>query len=1083
MGNRGNVMIEFRYIRKMALLSIAIIIGIISVANVSAFIPVKYVCCYNYSSSEGFLINGFEDTTSSGIQLDDFGNISNWTVGGIGASEQVDTDNFIYGSQGIKLIATNGNRAYIDKLINNNFSTSNNFVVWLYVYNASSIAYATIYLTSNYSGQTWNSCFDDNIFNLRQGWNKLIFNKNEFTNGCSSPENWNNIMTKLRLAIWPPGGSNINTNATFDNLRYNMTNDWIVGGSGAYIQPDTVNFKEGTQGDRLVATNGTAYMDLQINNQFSNINNFGIWAYADNASAQNGMTFYITSGGSGWNKYFYDSEFFGIKSGWNHLIFNKHNFRNIGGEDWNNTMNRIRLRTWPQSTNLNFTLDDLTFNMTGQRAKIMFEFDDGDISQYQKAFPILQKNNESGTAFVVTNWIDGTGLMSVANLQTLQSAGWDIGSHSLDHPDLTTLSDSALTSELNDSYAWLVANGFQKSASFIAYPYGNFNDNVIAKTQQRYLFGRATVPEGAQQYISDSDNTIQDIQRLIESANTSVQTITDQINDSINAKLLTIVLFHVINDTNPTNDPYTFLTSDFQKVSNYIKSRSADTDVITYSDNYVYPWINNFTPVLNKITRIYSNGTSQLITSNKYDEYMSNTTIIPSSDYIDVNMSNMSIGDWQRIGINESLPNSNINVSYTIGDLLPNWTYYVNVTGSDGKMYNNFNISSNGTGYINYYLAGFPGYPTSRYQDISGALPIIGFSVTLPTGYSDLTFNASNATFTNLNPEGQSTTQPFFNITNIGNEALGFTLYLIANPPNINTYVDLNNNFSTGRIPITSTVSSVIIPNLAPQTSQNIWMLADANIAPPSRTNGSLNMSGIIKVPEYVSNNCDPNLWTYVWGEDQKLTTRLLLNTTYSCINVSGTIDNIVPESDADTHMYLFLDPQYLPLTDEIDLEVVCSNANITGTPECYNNNFNQSYLMKNITNGVHVSVTGAYIIDTAWGGHEIHPVTSIGPVILGISTNPTFYKKVGDKIQYNYNLKNTGNSVLNGFSVTDNKTGLVPCPGDLNPGQSLQCSTNYSITQRDITNGTISNFAYVSIVSNGTIINSNIARATIYKQ
>jgi peptidoglycan/xylan/chitin deacetylase (PgdA/CDA1 family) len=813
-------------------------ISLVSIKHVDARTPVTYICCYNYSLSDGVLLDGFEYNSLGGIQIDNFDNVSNWTAGGsLGYQIQNDTVNFKEGTQAIELTARYGdlsinNRGYIDKVINNNFSTAYNFGVWVYVYNVSTLDHITLYLTSN----NWASFFYYQLYspNFQPGWNKLIFDKNLFNTNTGA--NWNNIMTKVRFDIAPIDGQN--TSVTFDDFRYNVNYDWILGGDNASLQNDTVNFKEGSQGLKLIVTNGsTAYIEKEINNNFSTTNNFAFWAYIDNASNFSYFDVYFTSDPT-WNKFFHNDLIYqGVRSGWNRILLNKHDFTNIGNENWNNVMNRVSLRVYPVvGKNVNVTFDDLTYNVTGQRAKLMIGFDDGRISTYSSAFPILNRNNQSGISFVITSYVGSPGIMNLTNLRTLQSAGWDISSHTVDHVDLTQANDSILTYELNNSYDWLVNNGFQKTAGFIAYPYGTFNDAVLAKVEKRYLFGRSIAPQSVQQHFSADDNAIQYIQRTIDITNTtSVQSIKNNINDTINSRLLSILVFHNIVDSNPSI--YDYLSTDLQNVSNYIKSRSSDIDVITY-DNYTIPIINNFTPVINKTTRIYSNGTSVLMTNNQYDEYMPSMTVIPSYDsiYIGITQYNESNGS---VKFNESSPNSSLQVSYNIGDRFPNQLYSVNIYWANGTIYQNFNTYADNFGYIHYNSTGFG---DSRYQDIEVQVIDTSFSVTLPIGYTYLRFNATNSTVNNLNPDGQNSSQPFFNITNNGNVNQRFNLNLSNTVNNIITYADLSNNFSVGKIEI-NTSSATIIPSMNPGTSQNIWMIIDAKNAPVTNTNVTLMMN------------------------------------------------------------------------------------------------------------------------------------------------------------------------------------------------------------------------------------------------
>ncbi len=675
-------------------ISIGVTIGIMPML-VDAYIPVKYSCCIDYSLNNGMLINGFEKIMGDGIQLDNFENLNNWTVGGIGVSQQADAINYEEGNQSLKLTATNGNRVFSDKVLNNDFSKTKNFAFWIYVYNADTIDHVSIYFTST---QDWSKMLYAQSMqsNLKKGWNKIIFNKRNFIN--SGGESWNNIITRVRLIIYPT--TDQNTDISLDNLRYDVTDDWTVGGIGASLVPDTINFKEGLMGLKLMATNGNyAYMDLPINKDFSNTNNFAIWTYVDNASNVNNILLYLTSNGTTFNRYFLDSEYHGVKTGWNKLVFNKNNFNNTGGESWDN-INMIRLSINPiGKSNINVTFDDLRYDITGKRAKLMIEFDDGDLSTYTKAYPVLSANNQPGVSFIVTSYMGSQASMNLDNLRTLQNAGWDISSHTIDHPYLTKLNDSMLIYELNESYDWLIANKFQKSAGFIAYPYGVFNDNVIEKAKQRYVLGRATLPEPAQQHFTPEDDSIQFIQREIPVYNTtSVQSVEDSINVTINAKLLGILVFHDIVDSF-AYDRYQYLTTDLQKISNYIKSRSTDLDVVTYSD-YVKPNINNFTPVINKTTRIYSNGSSILIDKNKYDEYMPNMTIVSSAGFVDININKYNESGG-LIEFNES-SQEEIQISYDIGDRIPLQVYKARIYWSNGTIYKDFNVIADNSGHIKY---------------------------------------------------------------------------------------------------------------------------------------------------------------------------------------------------------------------------------------------------------------------------------------------------------------------------------------------------------------------------------------------
>lgn len=87
-------------------------------------------------------------------------------------------------------------------------------------------------------------------------------------------------------------------------------------------------------------------------------------------------------------------------------------------------------------------------------------------------------------------------------------------------------------------------------------------------------------------------------------------------------------------------------------------------------------------------------------------------------------------------------------------------------------------------------------------------------------------------------------------------------------------------------------------------------------------------------------------------------------------------------------------------------------------------------------------------------------------------------YDTLGTIIHYNYKLTNSGTSVLNApFTVTDDRTTATcpPTPASLSPGDSLNCTAEYTIVQDDIDSGSITNHAYANAVDpDGDGVTSN---------
>jgi peptidoglycan/xylan/chitin deacetylase (PgdA/CDA1 family) len=110
---------------------------------------------------------------------------------------------------------------------------------------------------------------------------------------------------------------------------------------------------------------------------------------------------------------------------------------------------------------------------------VAITFDDGMQDIYTTAFPIMQHYGFSGTLFLIANWINGEGVMNTAEVQEMISNGWEIGSHSMTHFDLTS-DYSQLRYQLFDSKHKL-EDLFGVPVNTLAYPFGLFNNNVVDK--------------------------------------------------------------------------------------------------------------------------------------------------------------------------------------------------------------------------------------------------------------------------------------------------------------------------------------------------------------------------------------------------------------------------------------------------------------------------------------------------------------------------------------------------------------------------------------------------------------------------
>lgn len=113
-----------------------------------------------------------------------------------------------------------------------------------------------------------------------------------------------------------------------------------------------------------------------------------------------------------------------------------------------------------------------------QRAMVSIDFDDGYASAFQFGVPVFESAGLRTTHYIITQRVGSSGFMSWSEVRALQDAGNDIGAHTRTHPQLPTLASSQIRDEVAGSLADLRAHGIAPAT--FAYPYGDYNDSVVA---------------------------------------------------------------------------------------------------------------------------------------------------------------------------------------------------------------------------------------------------------------------------------------------------------------------------------------------------------------------------------------------------------------------------------------------------------------------------------------------------------------------------------------------------------------------------------------------------------------------------
>ena len=129
------------------------------------------------------------------------------------------------------------------------------------------------------------------------------------------------------------------------------------------------------------------------------------------------------------------------------------------------------------------------------RAMVSLTFDDGWRSIYTNGLPLLNKYGLASTQYLNSQpTTDGyTDYMTYQQIKEFIAAGNEVAWHTRTHADLTTLSASAMNTELTIPSAFLTGVG-QSATAFqnFATPFGTYNSSVINAIKSKYRSHRST---------------------------------------------------------------------------------------------------------------------------------------------------------------------------------------------------------------------------------------------------------------------------------------------------------------------------------------------------------------------------------------------------------------------------------------------------------------------------------------------------------------------------------------------------------------------------------------------------------------
>ena len=155
-------------------------------------------------------------------------------------------------------------------------------------------------------------------------------------------------------------------------------------------------------------------------------------------------------------------------------------------------------------------LDFIDYKEPIPEKSVAITFDDAWGSIYDIAFPVLKKYGFPATFFIYTDFIGGGKAMSWEQIQTLSEHGFDIQCQTKTHRNLTARKKNesfeeyfkALEMEI-DYPNTLMEKKLKKTCRYLAYPYGETNEFIIAILKKRGYRAAFTVEQGSNPFFVD----------------------------------------------------------------------------------------------------------------------------------------------------------------------------------------------------------------------------------------------------------------------------------------------------------------------------------------------------------------------------------------------------------------------------------------------------------------------------------------------------------------------------------------------------------------------------------------------------
>lgn len=266
--------------------------------------------------------------------------------------------------------------------------------------------------------------------------------------------------------------------------------------------------------------------------------------------------------------------------GWNEIVIPITYFESVGNESFNNSMNTLQVSVTQKGNLPVSVVYDALYQDYKGKGKVIIQFDDGWSSVYTKAFPLMKEKGFVGNVGIVSSIVGSKNYATTAQLKEMYEQGWDIFNHTNSHARLSTLSHEQVVYEFSAAKAFLLRNQMTRAADFIAYPYGDYNEEVVEIASQYSRYARTTTPNyevgtPINPYLLKTIELVNDI---------SPDQYKEAVQFAASNGTTVIFLLHRIEDTGSSS--IVLHTDDFQAFLDYLDSSRTQVDIVSISQWY-----------------------------------------------------------------------------------------------------------------------------------------------------------------------------------------------------------------------------------------------------------------------------------------------------------------------------------------------------------------------------------------------------------------------------------------------------------------------------------------------------------------